>query len=169
MKRPAKSPRASPKKIAQEPKDDKQTSSKHAQENREAAEEKLNVQIDKLKAHLKTLPKEQQQKPDPSMLKKFFDANQMSALWDRLKQHRSKATMSVKQAWESLSELKTGSQGEKMGSLIEFAVGLDWTSRLLQHTKSWKKEEQVRKTQTLHYREELRQQLEAYRSSSFEL
>ena len=68
------------------------------------------------------------------LLGEFFDKNDMSALWMRLKQARKASTLSVAEAWESLKGLKGAALQVKEGTLISFLTLPEnaWQERFLE-------------------------------------
>ena len=73
-----------------------------AGESRDKASEKLDLVLQEFQK------KHKKGKPDFKALKEALTANQMNALWMRLKRERGTADMNIKEAWNTICELKVG-------------------------------------------------------------
>ncbi len=123
---------------------------KSSQQSREEAKAALDLKIEEFKARVKARPKEQQGTVDMAMLKTSFTANELSAVWDRLKQARAKSTMSVREAWTCIENMKTGVKDLKRQVLVDYLCGEpnDWVNRLVTFQKTATKGERAAETFT---------------------
>ena len=69
----------------------------------------LNHAIKAFQDHVAGLPASER-KPSVEVLKQYFNAKQISALWMRLSVSRNKQELTVKKAWEGLCKLSTNSK-----------------------------------------------------------
>ena len=80
-------------------------------ESRDKATEELDLVLQEFQR------KHKKGKPDFKALKEALTPNQMSTLWMRLKSERGTADMNIKEAWDTICELKVGGIKKKTGCL----------------------------------------------------
>ena len=92
-------------------------------------------------------------KPDFKALKEALTPNQMSALWMRLKKERGAADMNIKEAWDTICELKVGGMKKKQDVLLCYAKNTNdpvaWQGRIMEValTVSHTKKKTIEKTE----------------------
>ena len=59
-------------------------------------------------------------KPDLSMLKKWFTPSQMSCLWKRLQAARGKESMTITEAWDEINKKPAGAPSARKDVLMIF-------------------------------------------------
>ena len=91
--------------------------------------------------------------PDITVLKGFFSKTELSQLWVELKRARGKADVSVREAWNTINQMKNGKTAANNVVLWnQIVMPSEWQSRMLNfvkrseksHEKSAKKEEHPR-------------------------
>ena len=87
-----------------------------AGEARDRATEELDLALEEFQR------KHKKNKPDFKALKEALTPNQMSTLWMRLKKERGTADMNIKEAWNTICELKVGAGKKKHDVLLCYAM-----------------------------------------------
>ena len=72
----------------------------------------LNKSIDKFQAYVSALPVADR-KPSVEVLNLLFTKRQISALWMRMSDSRTRADLTVRKAWEALCKMSTGVRLER--------------------------------------------------------
>ena len=118
-----------------------------AGESRDRATEELDLVLEEFQR------KHKKGKPDFKALKEALTPNQKSALWMRLKKKRGTADMNIKEAWNTICELKVGGMKKKQDVLLCYALNADnpvaWQQRLMEValTVSHTKKKTIEKTE----------------------
>ena len=109
------------------------------QERRDETHEEIEKCIAKFKKGIQKLPAKERDQPSVKLLKKCFRSEHMPALWAKLKKARGQEKLTVREAWDTLSE-GAGQNKRKLGVLAESIIlppGA-WMGRLLEHVDQFK-------------------------------
>ena len=85
-------------------------------ESRDKATEELDLVLQEFQR------KHKKGKPDFKALKEALSPNQMRQLWMRLQRERGTADMNIKEAWNTICELKVGAGKKKHDVLLCYAM-----------------------------------------------
>ena len=100
-------------------------------ESRDKATEELDLVLQEFQR------KHKKGKPDFKALKEALTPNQMSTLWMRLKSERGTADMNIKEAWNSICDIKVGAGKKKQDVLLCYAMNTNdpvaWQGRIMEH------------------------------------
>ena len=115
--------------------------------SRDRATEELDLVLEEFQR------KHKKGKPDFKALKEALTPNQKSALWMRLKKERGTADMNIKEAWNTICELKVGGMKKKQDVLLCYAMNPNdstaWQARMMEValTVSHTKKKTIEKTE----------------------
>ena len=118
-----------------------------AGQSRDRATEELDLVLEEFQR------KHKKGKPDFKALKEALTKKQKSALWMRLKKKRGTADMNIKEAWNTICELKVGGMKKKQDVLLCYAMNPNdstaWQARMMEValTVSHTKKKTIEKTE----------------------
>lgn len=89
---------------------------------RQAAHDRLMKKVAEFQATIKKMGKTAALQPQLALLKKTFNQTEMSCLWQLMSKDRKGADMTVKEAWDKICALKTGSREQKLECMMNSLV-----------------------------------------------